>query len=239
VSEKQHRTQATGRITEATAQPSILTPTDYDAGDSVAKHSKPSPITQAVRTRRAYFDCRFGQLHVRTAFPTTGGFDEQATLFCLHSTEGSSRTFARFLPEIADERSVYAPDLPGCGESDPPPTPGAADAAAAISDFASDLRLRQIDVLGVRFGAEVALALAAVRPELIRRLVLIAIPAVDQSPIKHPSLVLRHKLEQPDLPTKSVLLNAQFADTAGNPEDLFDAAPQQLAQQICGFLRGK
>jgi Tol biopolymer transport system component len=29
-----------------------------------------------VRTRRAYFDCRFGQLHVRTAFPTTGGFDE-------------------------------------------------------------------------------------------------------------------------------------------------------------------
>src|SRR5208283_1692707 len=84
----------------------------------VSKSSAP-PIT--VRTRRAYFDCKFGQLHVRTAFPTTGGFDEQVTLFCLHSAHGTSRSFGRFLPLIADERSVYAPDLPGCGESDSPP----------------------------------------------------------------------------------------------------------------------
>jgi len=34
----------------------------------------PSPVG-AVRTRRAYFDLKFGQLHVRTAFPATGGFD--------------------------------------------------------------------------------------------------------------------------------------------------------------------
>ena len=79
-----------------------------------AKHPKRPEPTNAVRTRRAYFDCRFGQLHVRTAFPTTGGFDEQVTLFCLHSERSSSRAFARFLPEIGDVRSVYAPDLPGC-----------------------------------------------------------------------------------------------------------------------------
>ena len=46
-----------------------------------------------MRTRRAYFDCRFGQLHVRTAFPATGGFDEQVTLFCLHADQSSSRVF--------------------------------------------------------------------------------------------------------------------------------------------------
>src|ERR1700759_5169937 len=110
-----------------------------------AKHSKRPEPAHTVRTRWAYFDRRFGQLHVRTAFPTTGGFDEQVTLFCLHSAENSSRAFARFLPEIGDVRSVYAPDLPGLGESDPPSTSSASDAASAISDLADDLRLRQID----------------------------------------------------------------------------------------------
>jgi len=73
---------------------------------------------------------------VRTAFPTTGGFDEGVTLFCLHPSENSSRTFHRFLPEIADDRSVYAPDLPGCGESDPAPSMNLKDAAAAVADLA-------------------------------------------------------------------------------------------------------
>ena len=66
-----------------------------------------------VRTRRAYFDFEFGQLHVRTAFPATGGFDEQVTLFCLHADAELEPRFRRFLPQIADVRSVYAPDLPG------------------------------------------------------------------------------------------------------------------------------
>ena len=89
--------------------------------NAVVKVSKTIRSATTVRTRRAYFDCKFGQLHVRTAFPTTGGFDEQVTLFCLHRHRASSRTFSRFLPELADVRSVYAPDLPGFGESDPSP----------------------------------------------------------------------------------------------------------------------
>src|SRR5277367_1120540 len=139
--------------------------------DPLIKRQSLSPApAESVRTRRAYFDLGFGQLHVRTAFPATGGFDEQVTLFCLHAEQGSSRAFVRFLPEIADVRSVYAPDLPGCGESDPAKSPSVADAADAISDLAKDLRLRQIDLLGVRAGALIALALAATRPELVRRL---------------------------------------------------------------------
>ena len=143
---------------------------------SWAPKSSPAPV--AVRTRRAYFDCKFGQLHVRTAFPTTGGFDEQVTLFCLHPVDASSRTFSRLLPEILPTCGRwYAPDLPGYGESDPSPTRSTAEAATAISDLANDLRLRQIDVLGVQYGAGVALELAAARPELVRRLVLVCIPA--------------------------------------------------------------
>ena len=150
---------------------------------SLATRSKITMPAKTVRTRRAYFDCRFGQLHVRTAFPTTGGFDEQVTLFCLHADQSSSRAFARFLPEIADVRSVYAPDLPGLGESDPAPSPGVSEAAGAMSDLADDLRLRQIDLLGVHTGALVAMHLAAARTELVRRLVLVGISSAEPLPI--------------------------------------------------------
>jgi pimeloyl-ACP methyl ester carboxylesterase len=183
----------------------------------VIKASKLSAPPMGVRTRRAYFDCRFGQLHVRTAFPTTGGFDEQVTLFCLHSINGSSRTFSRLLSELAEVRSVYAPDLPGYGESDSSPLRSIADAATAISDLANDLRLREIDLLGIQYGAEVALELAAARPELVRRLVLAGVPAAERS-----SVVKQQRL---------------MIDVADCGDDPFDAAPAALAKQITAFLR--
>ncbi len=182
----------------------------------MAKASKFAVSPGVVRTRRAYFDCKFGQLHVRTAFPGTGGFDEQVTLFCLHPSGGSSRTFSRFLSELADVRSVYAPDLPGYGESDSSPARGVTDAAAAVSDLANDLRLRQIDLLGVEYGAEVALALAALRPELVRRLVLVGPSAERLAAVKQQRLVVNA---------------AEYGD---HP---FDAAPEVLIRQISSFLR--
>jgi pimeloyl-ACP methyl ester carboxylesterase len=186
----------------------------------VVKPSKsvaPSPIS--VRTRRAYFDCRFGQLHVRTAFPTTGGFDEQVTLFCLHPIDSSSRVFSRFLPEIADTRSVYAPDLPGYGESDSSPARSMADAAGAISDLANDLRLRQIDLLGVQYGAGVAAELAVSRPELIRRLVLVGVPPGERTTAPKQQRLI---LDGPD--------DAQVR---------FDTDPKTLAKQVSAFLSGR
>ncbi len=182
----------------------------------MAKASKLSAPPTAVRNRRAYFDCKFGQLHVRTAFPTTGGFDEQVTLFCLHPLDASSRLFARFLPQLADVRSVYAPDLPGCGESDPSPTRSIADDASAISDMADDLRLRQIDVLGVHYGAEVAVALAAARPQLVRLLVVIGLPAGERM--------------------RAGLHRQLVIDVAGYGDDPFGSGPHSLAKQINCFL---
>lgn len=210
----------------------------------MAKPTKSAPerTTTTVRTRRAYFDCRFGQLHVRTAFPTTGGFDEGTTLICLPPREASSRIFDRFLPEIANDRSVYAPDLPGCGESDTAPTLGFTDAAAAIADLAADLRLRQIDVLGFRFGAGVALELASSKPELVRRLILVAAPPMEALPaIKQESLVMRIKPGSGDDAqwTQRTMPRARFVDLTDYADDLFDAAPRALATQIGEFLRAK
>jgi pimeloyl-ACP methyl ester carboxylesterase len=204
----------------------------------VAKHSKSSAVSQiAVRTRRAYFDCQFGQLHVRTAFPTTGGFDEGVTLICLHSREGSSRSFARFLAEIANERSVYAPDLPGFGESDAAPTFGHTDAAKAVADLSKDLRLRQIDLLGVRFGAAVALELAASQPELVRRLVLVGSPPLDRIPaVNQACLVVKTKGDQPDQTrwADSTLPNARVVEI--DAPDLVDSDPRAFAERIGSFL---
>ncbi|HEY3851941.1 MAG TPA: alpha/beta fold hydrolase [Steroidobacteraceae bacterium] len=205
----------------------------------MAKQSKSSAIPQIeVRTRRAYFDCQFGQLHVRTAFPTTGGFDEGVTLVCLHSREGSSRSFARFLPEMAGERSVYAPDLPGFGESDAAPGFGHGDAAKAVADLSSDLRLKQIDLLGVRFGAAVALDLAVSRPELVRRLVLVGSPPLDRiPPVKQACLVVKTKVDQPDEArwAESTLPHARILEI--DAPDLIDSDPKGFAGRIGPFLQ--
>lgn len=139
------------------------------------------------RVRRGYFECRYGQLHVHNAIPAGGGFEEGTPLLCLHSSPHSGRTFRRFLAIAGVGRSVFAPDLPGFGDSDPPPPGvGVTEQAAAIGDFLDAIRLRQIDLLGHRYGALVAAELAAARPGQVRRMVLVSPPlatdATDSGP---------------------------------------------------------
>ncbi|MCB1623879.1 MAG: hypothetical protein KDI32_04785, partial [Pseudomonadales bacterium] len=38
------------------------------------------------RQGRAYFECRYGQLHVHNTMPPGGGFDEATPLLCLHQS---------------------------------------------------------------------------------------------------------------------------------------------------------
>ena len=127
-----------------------------------------------------YVDCRYGQMHLHTAFPSSGGFDELTPLLCVHPGPLSGRLFKGLLGELGRDRSVYAPDLPGCGESDAPATaPSVADYAAALGDLLDTLRLRQVDVLGYQAGSVVAAELALSRPEQIRRVILAGVPVFD------------------------------------------------------------
>ncbi|MGH8298660.1 MAG: alpha/beta fold hydrolase [Steroidobacteraceae bacterium] len=129
------------------------------------------------RVRRGYFECRYGQLHVHNAIPSGGGFEEGTPLLCLHPSPLSGRVFERFLALAGVRRSIFAPDLPGFGDSDPPAEAGVGEHAAAIGDFLDAMRLRQIDLLGHGFGALVAAELAAARPGQVRRLVLVSPPS--------------------------------------------------------------
>ena len=129
------------------------------------------------RQGRAYFECRFGQLHVHNTMPPGGGFDEATPLLCLHQSPASGRIFQSFARLLGATRSVYCPDTPGFGQSDAPAAqPSIADYAAAIGDFLDTMRLRQVDIVGYHTGTAIATELAIARPGSVRRLLLVAVP---------------------------------------------------------------
>jgi pimeloyl-ACP methyl ester carboxylesterase len=143
------------------------------------RKSRAAPPEETPRIRKAYVECRFGQLHVTTAFPVGGGFDERPTFVCLHRCRLSSRVFRPFMEEIGRDRPVYAPDLPGCGESDPPPPkPAIEDYAGALVDFLDQMRFRQVDLLGHHTGSLIAAEVAIARPEVVRRLMFVGLPVL-------------------------------------------------------------
>jgi pimeloyl-ACP methyl ester carboxylesterase len=153
-----------------------------------------TPAPAETRVRRAYFDCRFGQLHMRYAIPGGGGFDEATPLLCLPGSPGSGRFFDPLLLPLGRDRSVYAPDLPGCGESDAPPgISGSAELADAMADFIDSMHLRRIDLLAHESGVAVAAALARLRPSQVGRIVLSpntdAVRSEAQA-LRHASLVI-------------------------------------------------
>lgn len=202
-----------------------------------------------VRVRRGYFECRFGQLHVHNTMPPGGGFDEGTSLLCLHEQGQSGRAFAQFLATMGRDRSVYAPDVPGSGESDAPPAPASiADYAAAIGDFCDSMRLRQVDVLGYQSGALLAAELAIARPQQVRRVVLVSVPLRSGTPreaisqmalVAQPTLVLRphDELWESTARIPEVLPRVRVVDLPQLERGFFATAPQIVADTLREFLR--
>jgi pimeloyl-ACP methyl ester carboxylesterase len=160
------------------------------------------------RLRRAYFECRHGQLHVHNAIPVGGGFDELTTLICLHGAGATGRSFQELSLRLGRTRSVYSPDLPGCGESDGPATALSATAAAeAIADFLDSMRFRQVDLLGVGTAAATAVELAIARPKAARKVVLLgSVPPEGWNARTRLPLVKQGLLDLPDVTPQQVQL---------------------------------
>ena len=132
----------------------------------------------SAQLRRMYIDCRFGQLHLTTAYPPSGGFDECTPLVFLHGEGGTGADFNGCATQLGIDRSVYAPDLPGSGASDlKEGRATVAGHAAAIGDLIDQLRLRQVDLIGFGRGATVAFEISATRPQNVRRLIVTGEPA--------------------------------------------------------------
>ncbi len=200
-----------------------------------------------IHLRKMYVDCRFGQLHLHTAFPSSGGFDELTPLLCVTPPTQSGRTFRPVLRDLGRDRSVYAPDLPGSGESDAPEhAPVVADHAAAFVDLIDSLRLKQVDVIGYQAGALAAIELALARPEQVRRLILIGVPSSDGSYqvgerlplLKLPVMILRARDEfwESTGRTESLLRDARRVDLSDPTGNVLDADAAEIVRYARDFL---
>ena len=80
--------------------------------------------------------------------------------------------------------------------------------------------------------------LAASRPDLVRRLVLVGTPPMDRiPPVKQPSLVIRSKTDPNEAHwNPGLLLVARIAELPGAVADPFNADAAALAKQISAFL---
>ena len=139
------------------------------------------PDPQRKNTRRRYIDGRYGQIHVREARPLNDVVNEPP-LVLLHQSPLSGRMFDHFIPYLAQERLVIALDTPGYGESDRPDArPSAENYASAMVEAVQSAYGAPFDLLGYHTGAGLGVVAAAQHPELIRRLVLIAMPFFDDA----------------------------------------------------------
>jgi hypothetical protein len=201
------------------------------------------PRETEPRVRRGYFECRYGQLHVHNAIPPGGGFEEATTLLCLHPAGLNGRAFKGLLPQLGRDRSVYAPDTPGSGESDGPATRASVvEIAAALGDFLDSMRFRQLDVLGYQQGSLLAAELAIARPQQIRRVVLVSVPANIEGErlrqIGQPVFIIRPKDDLWDATPRAreYLPRARALDLPQIGANLFETTAEQAVGPIREFL---
>jgi pimeloyl-ACP methyl ester carboxylesterase len=163
------------------------------------------PARSAPRLRRAYYDCRYGQLHLHNAIPSGGGFDELTSVICLHGPGETGRVFMPLLRALGEARSVYALDLPGAGESDPAPGETTTDAAAhAVMDFVDSMRIRIFDLLVRGASVQAAQKLMETRGKSVRRVVILGGDGLRSGPKL--VLVSAADLASPLLPARIVEL---------------------------------
>ena len=200
-----------------------------------------------IHLRKMYVDSRFGQLHLHTAFPSSGGFDELTPLLCAAPPSQTGRVFRPLLKDLGRDRSVYAPDLPGAGESDGPDhAPTVADQAAAFVDLVESLRLKQVDVFGYQGGSLAAIEFAIARPEQVRRVLLLGVPASDggyqvgeRLPLlRLPVMILRARDEfwESTGRTESLLREARRAEIAAPNGNVLDGEAEEVVRLARDFL---
>jgi pimeloyl-ACP methyl ester carboxylesterase len=117
---------------------------------------------------------RHGYMHVRTV--GAGG----VPLLLLHMSPLSGDMWAAVLPLLSTDRLVVVPDRIGFGDSDRLGAPMPFEEyALATLDALDALEIEQVDVLGIHTGACEAIELASMHPARIRRIAVLALPALD------------------------------------------------------------
>jgi pimeloyl-ACP methyl ester carboxylesterase len=105
----------------------------------------------------------------------------------VHGWLSSSRIWEQLAPRLAQRFTVYTLDLVGFGESDKPLSGyGVRNGSRLLYAFCAHFGLTRTGVIGHDLGGAMAVKLAADHPDIVGRLVLVAIPA-DEDQIDLPT----------------------------------------------------
>lgn len=166
---------------------------------------------------------------LRIAYQRAG---EGPPLVLLHGGLSDSREWRRQLEELSDEFTVVAWDAPGCGQSsDPPETFRLPEYADCLTGFVDALGLGPPHVLGLSFGAGLALELYRRHPMVPKTLVLASAYAGWAGSL--PADVVEQRLQQAlweaDLPPDQLV--------PGYIPGLFtESAPAELIDEVVAIM---
>jgi pimeloyl-ACP methyl ester carboxylesterase len=150
----------------------------------------------------------------------------------IHGSGASSGSWKPVVPALAGHHHVIRVDLPGCGQSPPPPSydvPAQADRVAAVLD---GLGLGHVAVVAHSSGGYVATALAERRPDLVGSLALISTgPSPDA--LRPQPLILRALLAPPLGPLlwsrrSDAMMRRGISATCARPVDIPDDVVAEL-----------
>ena len=117
--------------------------------------------------RSSFVNLGDGGIHVRTNAARAG-----TPIMALHDLGGSAAGLEAILRGMGNARPIYAPDLPGNGDSDSFGATTPAEIAQLILRLADALRAGPVDLVAIGASAAIALALRRLAPDRIGRVVL-------------------------------------------------------------------
>src|SRR5215211_9007083 len=136
----------------------------------VAALRYPNRAPERTKRRASRHEALVGGLPVR--YEAAG---EGEPVVLVHGLSGSTRWWSRNVSKLAERYRVYLVDLPGFGRMRRLGRPFVlAEAAAWLSGWMEAVGLQRAHLVGHSMGGYVCLRLAASRPEVVRRLVLVA-----------------------------------------------------------------
>ncbi len=162
----------------------------------------------------------------------------------IHGFATSSFLWRHVAPAITEAgHTAYALDLLGHGESDRPSDAdfGIAAQAEYLDEAMTVLRVARGIIVGVDIGGDIALRLAAKRPERVEKLVLINTPAFEELPSKDITQMQRSTAKFAFRTTRGILGAAPLVEQVlkGSVADPDSHMPVKLIAQYLAPFVGK
>ena len=163
-------------------------------------------------------------------------------IILIHGFPTSSFLWRNIAPAITDAgHTAYAVDLFGHGESDRPYDAdfGITSQAEYLDAAMTALRVARGVLVGVDIGGDIALRLAATRPERVEKLVLINTPAFDELPAKDITQLQRNTAKFAVRTTRGILgaaplLEAVLKASVADPDKHMPA--KLIARYLAPFV---